>query len=101
LTHGPGESLLTGTQLAKATAAAESAVPGASVIRAETNSSGGYPYEVHMKKSDGTYVTVEFNSSFGVITTISGFGAGPAGGTAPTGSAPPGSAASPAATASA
>jgi hypothetical protein len=54
-----------------------------------------------MKKSDGTYVTVEFNSSFGVITTISGFGAGPAGGTAPTGSAPPGSAASPAATASA
>ena len=101
LTHGPGETLLTGTHLAQATAAANTAVPGATIIRAETNSSGGYPYEVHVKKSDGTYVTVELNSSFGVITTISGFGAGPAGGAAPTGSAPASSAAPSAAPASA
>jgi len=101
LTHGPGETLLTGTQLAQATAAANTAVPGATIIRAETNSSGGYPYEVHMKKSDGTYVTVELNSSFGVVTTISGFGAGPAGGAAPTGSAPASSGAPSSPTASA
>jgi hypothetical protein len=41
-----------------------------------------------MKKSDGTYVTVELNSSFGVITTVSGFGAGPAGSQAPDGTTP-------------
>ena len=92
LTHGPGETLLTGTQLTEATAAATAAVPGATVIRAETNSSGGYPYEVHMAKSDGTDVTVELDSSFKVITTISGFGAGPAGGQAPSGTAPSGAA---------
>ncbi len=79
MTHGPNETLLTGTELQKATAAANAAVSGATIIRAETNSSGGYPYEVHMKKSDGSYVTVELDSNFSVITTISGFGAGPAG----------------------
>jgi hypothetical protein len=91
LTHGPGETLLTGSDLAKATAAATAAVPGATVIRAETNSSGASPYEVHLKKSDGTDVTVELDSSFGVVATVPGFGAGPAGGQAPGGSstAPP------------
>jgi len=88
LTHGPNETLLTGTDLQTATAAATAAVPGATVVRAETNSSGASPYEVHMKKSDGTYVTVELNSSFGVITTESGFGGGPAGSQAPSGAAP-------------
>jgi hypothetical protein len=92
LTHGPGETLLTGTQLTQATAAATAAVPGATIIRAETNSSGGYPYEVHLKKADGTDATVELNSNFGVITTISGFGAGPAGGTSPGGTSPGGTA---------
>jgi len=89
MTHGPNETLLTGTDLQKATAAATAAVPGATVIRAETNSASASPYEVHMKKSDGTDVTVELNSSFGAITTVSGFGAGPAGGQAPNGSASP------------
>jgi len=88
MSHGPGETLLTGSQLTEATTAAEAAVPGATVIRAETNSSGGYPYEVHMAKSDGTDVTVELDSGFKVITTVSGFGAGPAGGRAPGSSAP-------------
>jgi len=89
MAHGPDETLLTGTDLQSATAAATAAVPGATVIRAETNSSGASPYEVHMKKSDGSYVTVELNSSLGVITTVSGFGAGPAGGQAPNGTTPP------------
>ena len=85
MTHGPNETLLTGTDLQSATAAATAAVPGATVVRAETNSSGASPYEVHMKKSDGTYVTVELNSSFGVIATVDGFGGGPSGSPAPSG----------------
>jgi hypothetical protein len=92
MTHGPGETLLTGTQLAQATTAANSAVPGATIIRAETNSSGSSPYEVHMKKADGTMVTVELDSNFAVVTTVTGFGHGPAGGKAPTGQPPTGAA---------
>lgn len=98
MTHGPGETLLTGTEREEAVAAAEAAVPGATVVRAETNSSGASPYEVHMKKADGSYVTVELDSSFKVVTTISGFGPGPAGsqpgsGARPPSGAPPSSAA--------
>jgi hypothetical protein len=78
MTHGPGETLLTGSDLAKATAAAQAAVPGASVVRAETDSSG--TYEVHMKKSDGTYVTVKLDSSFVETSIQSGFGPGHRGG---------------------
>ena len=88
MTHGPNETLLTGTDLQKATAAATAAVPGATVIRAETNSSGASPYEVHMKKTDGSYVTVELDSNFAATATVSGFGGGPAGGP-PAGSASP------------
>jgi hypothetical protein len=88
LTHGPNETLLTGTSLQKADAAAAAAVPGATIVRAETNSSGASPYEVHMKKADGSYVTVELDSNFKVLTTIRGFGAGPAGSHAPSGLAP-------------
>jgi hypothetical protein len=74
--------------LQKATAAATAAEPGATVIRAETDSSGASTYEVHMKKSDGTDVTVELDSNFTVVTTVSGFGGGPAGSSAPTGAPP-------------
>ncbi len=97
MTHGPDETLLTGSALAKATAAADAAVPGATVIRAETNSSGASPYEVHMKKSDGTDVTVELGSGFGLVATVPGFGAGPAGSQAPTGTASSAGGASPSA----
>jgi hypothetical protein len=90
LAHGPGETLLTGTELAQATAAAEAAEPGATVVRAETDSSGDATYEVHMKKKDGTYVTVELDASFKVTGTETGFGPGPAGGKAPTGTPPAG-----------
>jgi len=90
MAHGPNETLLTGSDLARATAAAEAAEPGATIVRAETDSSGDATYEVHMKKSDGTYVTVELDSSFKVTGTESGFGAGPPGGKAPTGTPPTG-----------
>ena len=81
LSHGPNETLLTGTMAEKVKAAALAAVPGATVIRVETDSAGS-PYEAHLKKSDGTYVTVKVDANFKVTATQSGFGAGPAG-TAP------------------
>ena len=75
--HGPGETLLTGSDLAKATAAAQSAVPGGTIIRVETDS-GGATYEAHITKADGTTVTVKLDAAFNVTATQSGFGAGPA-----------------------
>jgi hypothetical protein len=78
MTHGPGETLLTGTAAQKATAAAKAEVPGATIIRVETDSDGA-AYEAHMQKADGTYVTVEMDSNFKVTKTVSGFGPGPRG----------------------
>jgi hypothetical protein len=76
--HGPGETLLTGTTAAKVKAAALSAVPGGTVIRVETDSEGS-PYEAHVRKADGTYVTVKVDTSFKVTSTIDGFGMDPGG----------------------
>jgi len=72
MSHGPGETLLTGTTAAKAEAAAKAAVPGATVVRAETDAQGA-AYEVHMKKTDGTYVTVKLDANFTVTATDAGF----------------------------
>jgi hypothetical protein len=74
--HGPGETLLTGSDLSKATAAAQSAVPGGTIIRVETDS-GDATYEAHVTKADGTTVTVKLDASFNVTATQSGFGSGP------------------------
>jgi hypothetical protein len=73
--HGPGETLLTGSALAKAKAAALAAVPGATVVRIETDSAGAAS-EAHLQKADGSYVTVKFDSNFNVTATQSGFGGG-------------------------
>jgi len=75
MSHGPSETLLTGFAAAKAKAAALAAVPGATVIRVETDS-GPAAYEAHLRKSDGSYVTVKLDSSFHVVATQPGFGAG-------------------------
>jgi len=75
--HGPGETLLTGAAASKARAAALAAVPGATVIRVETDSDGS-ACEAHLRKADGTYVTVELDNGFHVTGTESGFGAPPA-----------------------
>ena len=72
LSHGPGETALTGTTATKAEAAAKAAVPGATVVRAETDAQGA-AYEVHMRKSDGTYVTVKLDANFEVTATDTGF----------------------------
>jgi hypothetical protein len=88
MAHGPNETLLIGSDLTKATAAANAAVSGATVIRAETDSSGNATYEVHLKKADGTDVTVELDSNFAVTGTVSGFGAGPKAAPAPNAQVP-------------
>jgi hypothetical protein len=76
MSHGPGETVLTGAAASRARAAARAAVPGARVIRVETDS-GGAAYEAHLRKSDGTFVTVKLDKGFHVTGTLSGFG-GPA-----------------------
>ena len=73
--HGPNETLLTDGNATKATAAAKAAVPGATIIRVETDS-GGAVYEAHMKKADGSYVTVKMDKNFKVTSVQDGFGAG-------------------------
>lgn len=79
--HGPNETLLTGTTADKVAAAAKAAVPGATIIRVETDSAGS-PYEAHMKKSDGSYVTVNVDKNFKVTSIRNGCGGGPGGGPA-------------------
>ena len=88
LSHGPGETLLTGTTAAKVKAAALAAVPGATIIRVETDSAGS-PYEAHITKADGTRVTLKIDASFKVTATQQGFGSGPRG-QAPPGAPVPG-----------
>jgi len=71
--NGKTETLLTGDDLAKANAAAEAAVPGATPKRAEIDAEGA-TYEVHMTKADGSVATVKLDSSFNVTGTIDGMG---------------------------
>lgn len=78
------EKAVTGDALAKLTAAAEAKVPGATVIRVETDGDGS-AFEAHMKKADGSVVTVKFDSSYNVTGTEDGFGPGPKGGHGPGG----------------
>ena len=67
------ETVLTGTDAEKAKAAALVAVPGGTVDRVETDADGA-AYEAHMTKSDGTRVTVKFDSSFTVTGVEDGMG---------------------------
>ena len=71
MSHGPGETLLTGSTASRAKAAALAAVPGAKVIRVETDSAGA-AYEAHLQKSDGSYVTVKLDKGFHVTATQPG-----------------------------
>src|SRR3954449_10160186 len=65
--NGITETLLTGDTASKVTAAAQAAVPGATVDRVETDAEGA-PYEAHMTKSDGSKVTVKVSSDFSVAS---------------------------------
>jgi hypothetical protein len=66
---------LTGDDLTKATDAALKAVPGGTVVRAETDAGDG-EFEVHMTKSDGSMVTVKLDKNFAVTATQDGMGQG-------------------------
>ncbi len=72
------ETPLTGDDAAKATAAAEAAVSGGTVLRVETDSEG--TYEAHVRKSDGTEVEVKMDKDFNVTTVEEFQGRGPGGG---------------------
>ena len=87
LNHGPGETLLTGAAADKVKAAALAAVPGGTIVRVETDSAGS-PYEAHVKKADGSFVTVKIDSGFKVTATQQGFGGGPGGAGGPGSPAP-------------
>ncbi|TMK83975.1 MAG: hypothetical protein E6G44_10835 [Actinobacteria bacterium] len=76
--HGPGETLLTDGTASKVKAAALAAVPGGTIIRVETDSDGS-PYEAHVRKADGTFVTVKVDRNFKVTSIQTGFGGGPHG----------------------
>jgi hypothetical protein len=76
MTHGPGETLLTDGNAEKAKAAALAAVPGGTIIRVETDSAGS-AYEAHVRKADGSIVTVKFDKNFDVTSTDSGFRGAP------------------------
>lgn len=70
--NGQTETVLTGNDLTKATDAAKTKYPNATVDRAETDADGDGTYEVHMKNSDGSMVTVFLDSSFNVTSTANG-----------------------------
>lgn len=71
----PDETQLTGSDAAKAKAAALEAVPGGKVIRVETDA-GDAKYEAHMTKADGTLVTVKMDKDFNVTAVEDGLGKG-------------------------
>jgi hypothetical protein len=78
----PGEKSVSSATAATLRAAALKAVPGGTVYRIETDAGDGV-YEAHMKKADGSLVTVKFDKNLKVTKVESGMGGGdpvPAGG---------------------
>lgn len=69
----PDEKSVSSSDAAKLTAAAKAKVPGATVIRVETDS-GDAAYEVHMRKSDGSLVTVKFDKNLAFTAVEEGMG---------------------------
>ena len=85
------EKAVSAAQAATLKAAALKAVPGGTVIRIETDAGDGV-YEAHMKKADGTLVTVKFDKNMAVTKVEAGMGQGdpapagrPAAGAGPSG----------------
>jgi len=63
----PAETALTGETADKVRAAALDRVPGATVLRLETDAGGRAAYEAHLRKSDGTMVDVYVGANFAVV----------------------------------
>ena len=68
---GIKEELLTGDTAEKVKAAALKAVSGGTIERVETDAEGA-TYEAHMKKADGSQVTVKLDGNFTVTSTENG-----------------------------
>lgn len=62
------ETPLTGDTLAKVKAAALAEVPGATIVRVETDADGNAAYEAHVVKADGTPATVYVDKQFDVVS---------------------------------
>jgi hypothetical protein len=69
------EKQITGANAATLRAAALKAVPGATVVRIESDA-GDAAYEVHMTKPDGSVVTVKFDKNLTVLRVETGMGKG-------------------------
>lgn len=69
--NGITETLLTGTTKTKVEAAAKSAVPGGTILRVESDAEGA-EYEAHVRKADGSEVTVKVDASFKVTAVETG-----------------------------
>ncbi len=62
------ETLLTGDTAAKVKAIALAKVPGATVVRVETDADGNAAYEAHLTKSDGTLATVYVDKDLNFVS---------------------------------
>jgi hypothetical protein len=82
------ETALTGDALSKVTAVAKDALPGATIVRVETDADGHAKYEAHVIKSDGSLATVYVDESFKLVSVDTG---GPGGGFGGPHGAPPSS----------
>jgi hypothetical protein len=79
------ETLLSGDAATKVRDIALAKVPGATVVRVETDADGNAAYEAHLVKSDGTPASVYVDKSFNFVSVQTGGpGGGPAGAQAPT-----------------
>jgi hypothetical protein len=69
--NGKTEELLTGETAEKIKTAALAAYPGGTIQRVETDAEGA-AYEAHMTKTDGSQITVKFDSNYKVTGTETG-----------------------------
>ena len=69
--NGQKEELLTGDNAEKVKAAAQAAVPGATIDRVETDAEGA-AFEAHITKSDGSDATVKLDANFTVTSVEDG-----------------------------
>jgi hypothetical protein len=67
-TQRSDETLLTGDTATKVREVALAKVPGATIVRVETDADGHAAYEAHMTKADGTPVTVYVDQQFNVVS---------------------------------
>jgi hypothetical protein len=65
------ETLLTGDTASKVKELALDKLPGATVVRVETDADGHAAYEAHVVKSDGTPATVYVSKAFEVVSVES------------------------------